>query len=62
MRIALAVVLLGMLVALTGCDILGLDFVVPSLHPFYTNEDVVFDPALLGSWERPRDEAREPPR
>jgi len=23
---------------------------VPSLHPLYTSEDVVFDPALVGTW------------
>ena len=23
---------------------------VPSLHPFYTETDLVFDPALLGEW------------
>jgi len=28
---------------MTGC--------VPSLHPLYTEKDVVFDPALVGTWE-----------
>jgi len=28
--------------ALAGC--------VPSLHPLYTSKDVIFDPALVGSW------------
>ncbi len=34
--------LLSMLLALAGC--------VPSLHPLYTDADVVFDPALIGVW------------
>jgi hypothetical protein len=33
---------LGLLLGLAGC--------VPSLHPLYTEEDLIFDPALLGSW------------
>ncbi|MCX7011865.1 MAG: hypothetical protein NTW86_04745 [Candidatus Sumerlaeota bacterium] len=33
---------LGVFVALTGC--------IPSLHPLYTDEDVTFDPALVGVW------------
>lgn len=37
---ALAVVILAL--SFTAC--------VPSLHPLYTNEDVLFDPALLGVW------------
>ncbi len=45
MRIASAVVLLGMAALLTGC------LVVPSLHPFYTDKDTVFEPALVGSWQ-----------
>ncbi|MGH8014613.1 MAG: hypothetical protein ACREBV_00285 [Candidatus Zixiibacteriota bacterium] len=24
---------------------------VPSIHPLYTAEDIIFDPALLGTWE-----------
>jgi hypothetical protein len=35
-------ILLGVVVALTGC--------VPSLHPLYTDEDLIFDPALVGTW------------
>ena len=31
------------LLVLTGC--------VPSLQPLYTEEDLTFDPALLGTWE-----------
>ena len=26
--------------------------VVPSIYPFYTEKEVVFDPALLGTWEK----------
>ncbi len=33
---------LGFLIFLTSC--------VPSLHPIYTGEDLVFDPALVGAW------------
>lgn len=33
---------LGFVVALSGC--------VPSLHPLYTDEDLIFDPALVGVW------------
>lgn len=29
---------------------------VPSLHPLYTAEDVVFDTALLGEWSKPGSE------
>jgi hypothetical protein len=28
---------------------------IPSLHPTYRSEDVVFDPALLGGWEGEKD-------
>jgi hypothetical protein len=34
--------LLSLLLMLTGC--------VPSLHPLYNAQDVIFDPALLGVW------------
>jgi hypothetical protein len=43
MRTALKVIPLGALVFLTGC-------IVPSLHPFYTDKDLVFERALVGSW------------
>jgi hypothetical protein len=55
MRIALTIVLLGMAVFLTGC------LVVPSLHPFYTDKDVVFEPALVGSWQEYQVESGAPP-
>ena len=32
-------------VVVAGC-------VVPSIYPFYTEKEVVFDPALLGTWEK----------
>ena len=38
----LALVGAGLLIILTGC--------VPSLHPLYTDEDLVFDPGLIGEW------------
>jgi len=36
---------LGALIAL------GLTACIPSLHPFYTKKDLVFDPRLLGEWQ-----------
>jgi len=33
---------LGLLIVLAGC--------VPSLHPLYTKQDLIFDPALVGEW------------
>ena len=33
---------LGLMLLLTGC--------IPSLHPLYTPEDLIFDDALLGEW------------
>ena len=35
--------LLGILLALAGCGL-------PSVYPFYTDKDVVFEPALVGQW------------
>lgn len=35
-------VLLGIAAILAGC--------IPSLHPLYTDKDLVFDPALIGQW------------
>jgi hypothetical protein len=37
---------LALLTFLVGC-------VVTSLYPFYTAKDVVFDPALIGTWTEP---------
>jgi len=37
------VVSLSLVVILAGC--------VPSIHPLYTDEDLLLDPALQGSWE-----------
>jgi len=42
MRSSLALALPLLLGALTGC--------VPSLHPLYTAKEVIFDPALAGTW------------
>jgi hypothetical protein len=44
-----------MLLLLTGC----FSFVL-SLHPFYAAKDLVFEPALVGSWEEQQDKG-EPP-
>lgn len=32
---------------------------VPSLHPFYTDKDLVFDPALVGTWGETNDADRQ---
>lgn len=38
------------LLTLMGAAVIGLTACIPSVHPFYTAKDVVFDPALLGQW------------
>lgn len=40
---------------------LAVGCVVTSVYPFYTEKDLVFDPALLGKW-LPADETNEPPK
>jgi hypothetical protein len=42
MRKRVSIVVLGILVAFTGC--------IPSLHPIYTGKDIVFEPSLIGQW------------
>lgn len=42
MRYVIAMLTLGFVLVLGGC--------IPSLHPLYTDKDLVFDPALLGEW------------
>lgn len=42
MRSANILILLGVAILFTGC--------VPSLHPLFTDKDLVFDPALVGTW------------
>ena len=37
-----AIALAAGMLALTAC--------IPSVHPFYSDKDVVFDPRLLGEW------------
>lgn len=37
---------------------LGLAGCVPSLHPLYTSDTIVFEPALLGSWAETDSEGR----
>jgi hypothetical protein len=43
-----AVLVIALTVLLSGC--------VPSLHPLYTESDLLFDPALIGSWAERGDE------
>ena len=42
MRAIKLMVALGLVMLVAGC--------VPSLHPLYTDEDLVYDPALVGTW------------
>lgn len=42
MRSAKLLILLGMAIFSSGC--------VPSLHPLFTEKDLTFDPALVGTW------------
>jgi hypothetical protein len=44
--------------ALLAAAVLLLAGCVPSLHPFYTAQDLAFDPRLLGTWS-PREEKKE---
>ena len=39
--------MLALALALTGC--------VPSLQPLYTEKDTVFDPAVVGTWEKDKE-------
>ena len=41
----------GVSLVLAGCF-------VPSVNPLYTEKDLVYDPALLGTWGEPKDEER----
>ncbi len=51
MRNLTALLTLGLVLALGGC--------VPSLHPLYTDNDVVFDAALLGQWVSTERDSKE---
>jgi hypothetical protein len=42
MRYIAASIIVGLLLVLAAC--------VPSLHPLYTDNDLTFEPALLGEW------------
>ncbi len=42
MRLFCKLIAIGMLAMVTGC--------LSSLHPLYTEADLVFDPALIGQW------------
>ena len=44
------------LVSLAGCALVLTGCLVTSVYPFYTARDVVFDPALAGSWTNSTDE------
>jgi len=44
MRSAGILLCLGLLLLAAGC------FAVPSLHPLYTQEDLIFDESLIGTW------------
>src|SRR5207302_10821506 len=46
-----AITLAAVAVLLAGC--------IPSINPFYTNKDVVFEPKLLGAW-REKEKTDEP--
>jgi hypothetical protein len=41
----------GVALVLAGCF-------VPSVNPLYTEKDLVYDPALLGTWGEPKDDER----
>jgi hypothetical protein len=47
-------------VAVLLLSLLGACGPVLSIHPLYTDKDVVFDPALLGSWIDPTDKTGAP--
>lgn len=47
-------------VAVLLLSLLGACGPVLSIHPLYTDKDVVFDPALLGSWIDPTDKTGSP--
>ena len=49
-RVLLVILLCGIALLLTGC--------VPSLHPLYTDTDLIFEPQLIGVWAA--DENGEP--
>jgi len=42
MKKTTTLIFLGLLFVLTGCN--------PSLHPLYTEPDLIYDPALVGEW------------
>lgn len=50
MRISAIVCCLGLLALVAGC------VVTPSLHPIYTDKELIFDQGLVGSWVVPAEE------
>lgn len=52
MKKNLCMVLPTLALLLSGC-------VVTSIYPFFTEKDLVFDPALVGSWTKPTDPSEQ---
>jgi hypothetical protein len=50
MRTTLVIAALALAVLLAGC--------VPSLHPLFTEKDLVYDPVLVGTWAKEEGEDR----
>lgn len=44
MKKATTLIFLGLLFLMTGCNF------IPSVHPLYTDQDLIFDPLLVGVW------------
>ncbi|MEI8078575.1 MAG: hypothetical protein WCH61_02965 [bacterium] len=42
MKKAMTIISIGLLFILSGC--------IPSVHPLYTEQDLIFDPLLVGEW------------
>ena len=44
MKKAATLIFIGLLLLMTGCNF------IPSVHPLYTDQDLIFDPLLVGVW------------
>ena len=44
MKKAATLIFIGLLFLMTGCNF------IPSVHPLYTDQDLIFDPLLVGVW------------
>jgi len=42
MKESVIIICLGLLLMLAGC--------IPSVHPLYTDDDLIYDPSLIGQW------------